>query len=176
MFTIGHSTRPFDDFVAMLKAHGVVTLADVRTVPKSRRVPQFNDDALAETLPGRDIEYLPMRGLGGLRKPRPDSINSGWRNTSFRGYADYMQTEPFREALGRLIEVASTRPTAIMCAEAVPWRCHRSLVADAMTARGWAVLNIMSATSATPHRVTPFARVEGERVTYPPDGQPQLFD
>ncbi len=154
----------------MLEGHGVKNLADVRTIPRSRHNPQFNADALAETLAASAIRYVSMRELGGLRKPRPDSINGGWRNESFRGYADYMQTPEFARALEDLIALGSTAPTAIMCAEAVPWRCHRSLVADALVAHGVEALEIASATRATPHKLTSFARTEGTRVFYPPEG------
>lgn len=170
IYTIGHSNRPASAFVAMLEGHRIANLADVRTIPRSRHNPQFNADALAATLAAASIRYVPMRELGGLRKPRPDSINMGWRNTSFRGYADYMQTPEFARALDALIGLASSAPTAIMCAEAVPWRCHRSLVADALLAHGIEALEIASATRATPHKLTSFARVEGSRVFYPPEG------
>jgi uncharacterized protein (DUF488 family) len=164
VFTIGHSTHPLEKFVQMLAAHGIEQLVDVRTIPKSRHNPQFNSDALERTLP---IVYRHMPGLGGLRRPRKDSINLGWKNASFRGYADYMQTREFDENLERLIELAGERRTAIMCAEAVPWRCHRSLIGDALLARGLEVEDILSESSRKPHRYTPFARVEGTRVTYP---------
>ena len=177
LFTIGHSTRTFDELVELLEAHGVRALADVRTVPRSRRVPQFNAEALTVDLPRRGIDYLSFKALGGLRKPKPDSINHGWRNTSFRGYADYMQTPAFEQALEELMAVAAPKPTAIMCAEAVPWRCHRSLIADALLARGWRVLDIATRTRAPDHKLTPFARVDGARVTYPSDPrQQELFD
>jgi uncharacterized protein (DUF488 family) len=168
VYTIGHSTRSAAEFVTMLKGHGIRTLVDVRTIPRSRHNPQFNGDALAATLAESGIRYVHEPDLGGLRKPRPDSVNAGWRNTSFRGYADYMQTPPFGAALDRLIDQAAETPTAIMCAEAVPWRCHRSLVADALLARGHEAREIVSGTKDTPHKLTSFARVDGERVTYPP--------
>lgn len=167
LFTIGHSTRSLEELASMLKAHGVGTLADVRTIPRSRRVPQFNAETLGRDLRRWEIEYVPLPELGGLRKPRADSINLGWRNASFRGYADYMQTPEFEAGLERLIQIAQARPTAIMCAEAVPWRCHRSLIADAMLARGWCVSDIMGPHSAKPHRLTDFAKVEQTKVTYP---------
>lgn len=167
IYTIGHSNRPLDDFLALLQAHSIEILADIRTVPKSRHNPQFNREALAVSLPAAGITYRHMPGLGGLRHPRKDSINLAWRNDSFRGYADYMQTAPFAEALAELITAASSHRAAIMCAEAVPWRCHRSLVADALTARGVEVRHIMSATAANPHKLTPFAQVDGTNVTYP---------
>ena len=168
VLTIGHSTHPIDEFVEILRAHQVGLLVDVRTVPKSRHNPQFNSDALAESLSGAGIGYERMAALGGLRHPRPDSPNGGWRNDSFRGYADYMQTQPFAEALEVLLDRAAERRTAIMCAEAVPWRCHRSIIADALVVRSIPVLHIMSATSARPHTLHSFARVEGRRIMYPP--------
>jgi uncharacterized protein (DUF488 family) len=168
VFTVGHSTLPIEKFVATLQAYAIEQLADVRTVPRSRRNPQFNADTLRASLAAAGVTYVPFGELGGLRKPRRDSPNSGWRNESFRGYADYMQTEPFVAGLERLIELAGERRTAIMCAEAVPWRCHRSLVADALLVRGIAVVEIMSDTSYREHALTKFARVAGTEVTYPP--------
>ena len=165
--TIGHSTRPLDTFVDLLRAHRVDTLVDVRTVPRSRRHPQFNRESLPESLRAAGIGYTHMPGLGGLRHPRCDSINTGWRNAGFRGYADHMQTPEFDENLRALVDRARRERVAIMCAEAVPWRCHRSLIADALTARGIGVGHILSAERAQPHRLTPFARVEGSTVTYP---------
>jgi uncharacterized protein (DUF488 family) len=170
IYTIGHSTRPAEVFVSMLLAHGVKPLVDVRTIPKSRHNPQFNGDALEATLAQSGIRYVHEPDLGGLRKPRPDSMNLAWRNTSFRGYADYMQTPAFEAAVDRLAARADEAPTAIMCAEAVPWRCHRSLVADALIARGDEAREIVSETKATPHKLTSFARVEDGRVTYPATG------
>jgi uncharacterized protein (DUF488 family) len=167
MMTIGHSNRPLDELIGMLRAHGVDLLVDVRTVPKSRYNPQFNTDSLPVPLRAAGIAYLHMPGLGGLRHPRKDSINTGWRNDSFRGYADYMQTPEFDAALGELLQVSDGRQAAVMCAEAVPWRCHRSMIADALAARGVAVEHIMSAVKRNPHKMTSFARVEGTRVTYP---------
>ena len=167
VYTVGHSTRPVDAFIALLAAHGVTALADVRTVPRSRHNPQFGREALAASLASAGIAYRPFPGLGGFRRPRPDSPNAGWRNTSFRGYADYMQTAEFRGHLDALVDLAREQTVAVMCAEAVPWRCHRSLIADALTARGIQVEHILSATSRKSHTYTPFARVEGESVTYP---------
>ncbi|HEX6774099.1 MAG TPA: DUF488 domain-containing protein [Acidobacteriaceae bacterium] len=167
IFTIGHSTHSIDEFLEMLQAHGVCRLADVRTVPRSRHNPQFNREELARSLDNRSLHYTHMPALGGLRHPRKDSINTGWRNESFRGYADYMQTEEFQKALERLLELAEQEPTAVMCAEAVPWRCHRSLIADALLARGVPVMEIASATRATPMAMHPWAHVEGASVTYP---------
>jgi uncharacterized protein (DUF488 family) len=168
MLTIGHSNRPIAVFLDMLRAHGVEILADVRTVPKSRYNPHFNRETLPQSLAQAAIDYCHLPGLGGLRHPRKDSTNTGWRNDSFRGYADYMQTPEFEQSLAGLIALAGSRRTAIMCAEAVPWRCHRSMIADALTARGIPVFHIMSAAKADPHKLTSFARVEGGRVTYPP--------
>jgi len=168
VFTVGHSTLPIERFLAVLAAYDIEQLADVRTVPRSRRNPQFGADALRKSLETAGIVYVPFGELGGLRKPRPDSPNSGWRNESFRGYADYMQTDEFAKGLTRLIDLAAERRTAIMCAEAVPWRCHRSLVADALAARGIGAVEILSETSYRDHSLTPFARVSGTAVTYPP--------
>ena len=167
IFTVGHSTRPIEEFIRLLQAHGIQRLVDVRTVPKSRHNPQFGQDQLSASLEGAGIHYTHMGGLGGLRRARPDSTNTGWRNMSFRGYADYMQTPAFEESLAALIELAGHERVAIMCAEAVPWRCHRSLVADALIARGIEAREIASAASARPHKLTPFARIDGSRVTYP---------
>jgi Protein of unknown function, DUF488 len=171
VLTIGHSTRTIEDFLAVLAAHGIQRLVDVRTIPKSRHVPQFNSDALAASLRKRAIDYLQMKSLGGLRHAKTDSVNVGWRNASFRGYADYMATNEFRDGLQHLLDLAREKRTAIMCAEAVPWRCHRSLIGDALVARGVHVEDIMSATSRREHALTPFARVENETITYPaPNG------
>ena len=140
----------------------------MRTVPASRRVPHFAKAALERSLSGRGIAYTHMPELGGLRKPKPDSINVGWRNVSFRGYADYMQTEEFWAAIDRLQALAGEQRLAIMCAEAVPWRCHRSLIADALTVRGVEVRHITAKSEAARHSLTPFARVADGRITYPP--------
>jgi len=165
--TIGHSTRPISDFIRLLKAHNVTRLVDVRTIPRSRHNPQFNRSELSRVLHSGRLHYTYMRGLGGLRRARPDSPNAGWRNASFRGYADYMQTPEFRGNLEKLIALAQSERVAIMCAEAVPWRCHRSLIADALMARGIEVQEITSATRAQPHTLTSWARVIGQQVTYP---------
>jgi len=152
LYTIGHSTRTLDDLVAALRSFGVRLLVDIRTVPRSRHTPQFNREALSRRLPRRGIRYRHLPGLGGLRKPRADSTNTAWRNASFRGFADYMETPEFAAALAELRALArDDGPAAIMCAEAVPWRCHRSLVADALVARGDAVLHIMGPEKAHPH-------------------------
>lgn len=175
IFTIGHSTHPIDEFIALLKHYGIEQLVDVRTVPKSRHVPQFNSDALAASLGEQGIEYVHLKSLGGLRHAKKDSVNMGWRNASFRGYADYMSTEEFAQGIDRLIELAKTKRTVIMCAEAVPWRCHRSLVGDALLVRDIVVEDIMSATSIRPHKLTEFANVDGQQITYPSDTTLDLF-
>jgi uncharacterized protein (DUF488 family) len=169
IFTIGHSTHSLDEFIELLRAHDVKAVADVRSVPRSRHVPQFNSDHLAIALPKAKIKYQPFKSLGGWKHAKKDSINLGWRNSSFRGYADYMQTPPFIEALDQLIEFAKKQPTATMCAEALPWRCHRSLISDALLIRGWKVLDIMSAAQTKPHELTKFAQVKGKQITYPAD-------
>jgi uncharacterized protein (DUF488 family) len=167
VWTIGHGTRTADALIELLRAHGIHRLVDVRTIPRSRRNPQFNREALPKTLREAGIEYAHRPGLGGLRRPRPDSTNTGWTNAGFRGYADYMETEPFSQALEALLDLARDGATAIMCAETVPWRCHRSLIADALLARAIDVGHILDVTQAEPHVLTPWARVEGTRVTYP---------
>jgi uncharacterized protein (DUF488 family) len=169
IFTVGHSTLPIERFAALLHAYCIERLADIRTVPRSRHNPQFNDNALAEALRVENVDYVPLPALGGLRHARKDSPNTGWRNASFRGYADYMQTEPFEDGLEVLIQMSRHNRVAIMCAEAVPWRCHRSLVADALSIRDIPVIEILSETSYRMHKLTPFARVEGTSITYPPD-------
>jgi uncharacterized protein (DUF488 family) len=151
----------------MLKAHGVEVLVDVRTIPRSRYNPQFNRETLPDPLGAAGIAYVHMPELGGLRHPRKDSRNTGWRNLSFRGYADYMQTSEFETHLAELLRLEGEKRVAIMCAESVPWRCHRSLIADALTARGVEVWHIMSVSKANRHTLTGFARVEGTKVTYP---------
>ncbi len=167
VFTIGHSTRSIQNFVALLKPHSIKTVVDVRTIPKSRHNPQFNIDVLPGSLSGEGIAYIHLAGLGGLRHARKDSINIGWRNASFRGFADYMQTPEFRAALDQLIDLAYHQIATIMCAEAVPWRCHRSLIADALLVRGIEVQEIIGSENARPHTLTPWARVDGESITYP---------
>lgn len=167
ILTIGHSTHPIERFIALLREHGVERLVDIRTIPRSRHNPQFNSEALAKSVEHAGIAYAHLKELGGLRHARPDSINTGWRNASFRGYADYMQTPEFEEALLRLLQSCAGKRCAVMCAEAVPWRCHRSLVADALVARGIPVEHILSGSRRDVHSLTPFARIEEERVTYP---------
>jgi len=166
IYTIGHSTRSLDDFIALLRAHEVARIADVRTVPKSRRHPHFAGDALGASLPAAGIGYRHFPSLGGLRKPRRDSRNTAWRHEGFRGYADYMETAEFDTAVDRLVEWSADAPTAIMCAEAVWFRCHRQLIADALVARGIDVRHIMSPGSAPRHTLTSFAHVEKGRVSY----------
>src|SRR6204780_4440340 len=169
LFTLGHSTLPIESFVAVLRAYGIERLVDIRTMPRSRHNPQFNDTALAASLDAEHLEYLHVPALGGLRHARKDSPNTGWRNAGFRGYADYMLTEVFQDALEQLIEMSRRQRVAIMCAEAVPWRCHRSLVADALSVHGVPAVEILSESSCRLHRLTPFARVEGTQITYPPE-------
>jgi uncharacterized protein (DUF488 family) len=168
IFTVGHSTLPIERFVGLLHTYRIERLADIRTVPRSRHNPQFNAEPLADALRAGNIEYVPLASLGGLRHPRKDSPNMGWRNESFRGYADYMQTDAFENGLNALLHMSRQNRVAIMCAEAVPWRCHRSLVADALIVRGIAVIDILSETSHQLHKLTPFAHVEGTAITYPP--------
>lgn len=177
VFTIGHSTRAFDEFVALLRAHDVKAVADVRRYPRSRKFPHFNDDALADALPRAGIAYVPFLALGGRRRASKDSPNAGWRSESFRGYADYMRTDAFLAGLAALIDAARDRPTTTMCSEAVPWRCHRSLISDALLVRGVRVLDIMSPTKAPEHKLTSFAAVRGTTITYPPvPPEESLFD
>lgn len=174
LLTVGHSTRPIEEFIALLRGHGIQRLVDIRTIPRSRHNPQFNSEALAKSLRHEGIAYTHVKELGGLRHPRRDSINTGWRNASFRGYADYMQTGDFAEAVNRLLQLCAAQRCAVMCAEAVPWRCHRSLLADALVARGVPVEHILSATRREAHSLTPFARIENNHVTYPqPEGEAQ---
>jgi len=169
IFTVGHSTLPIEQFIQLLKSYGIECLLDIRTVPRSRHNPQFNGDDLRESLAGAGIGYRAVPALGGLRHARKDSPNTGWRNKSFRGYADYMQTGAFQDGLRDLIETGGQARVAIMCAEAVPWRCHRSLVADALNARGIQVVEILSESAHRMHKLTPFAHVEGNQVSYPPE-------
>lgn len=172
IWTIGHSTRPIDEFIDFMRAHEIRLLVDVRTIPRSRHNPQFNADSLAESLKQAGLRSVHMPTLGGLRKTRKDSINNGWRNASFRGYADYMQTEEFQRALEELMAYGTDMKTAIMCAEAVPWRCHRSLIADALVMYGWKVRHILSQVKADEHRLTPFAVIDGTTVVYPQPTDP----
>ncbi|MDH5640945.1 MAG: DUF488 domain-containing protein, partial [Nitrospira sp.] len=166
IWTVGHSTRPIEKFVGLLNAHGIRQLVDVRTIPKSRHNPQFNTEVLATDLAAAGIGYRHAPELGGLRKPRNNSTNTGWRNKSFQGYADYMQTDAFHHALDTLMTYGKDQKTVIMCAEAVPWRCHRSLIADALVSREWNVRHILSETQADLHRMTAFATVEEGILSY----------
>lgn len=171
LFTIGHSTRSLHEFVALLDAYRIRMLVDVRTIPRSRHNPQFSAEVLERLLPAAGIEYLLFPGLGGLRHSQAGSPNAGWENASFRGFADYMQTQEFVNSLQRLCRLASVQPTAIMCAEAVPWRCHRSLIADALFVRHFQIRHIITATHSLVHSLTPFAKVEGAKVWYPGPAQ-----
>lgn len=176
LWTIGHSTRPINEFVELLRAHDIMLVVDVRTVPRSRHNPQFNTDALAIRLAGAGLSYCHSAHLGGLRQPKKDSINTGWHNASFRGYADYMQTGEFQRALEELMTYGMKQTTAVMCAEAVPWRCHRSLIADALVAHHWEVRHIMSAKKADRHQLTAFATIEHGALRYPDPNIPsRLF-
>ena len=167
IYTTGHSTRPIETLIAMLRAFGIELVVDVRTAPRSRRNPQYGQEALAQSLGAAGIRYLAMSSLGGWRRARASSPNTGWRNAGFRGYADYMLTDEFQHAVEELIALAREQRTAILCAEAVPWRCHRWLIADALVVRGVRVEHIMNETRAQAHRVTPWARVCGTRISYP---------
>jgi len=167
MYSIGHSTRSVKEFIAMLNAYGIKMVVDVRTVPKSRHNPQFNRDELEKSLEESGIRYIHMKGLGGLRHAKKNSPNPAWRNASFRGFADYMQTQEFDTALGELISLSSDKITAVMCAESVPWRCHRSLIADALFIRGIMVKHIYSEKSIKEHVLTSFAKFENDRIWYP---------
>lgn len=174
VYTIGHSTRALQDFIALLKQYCINELVDVRTIARSRHNPQYNQENLAHALQDHHIGYRHEKKLGGLRRPVKGSINTAWRNSSFRGYADYMQTEEFANAVETLLEIAKNKQVAIMCAEAVPWRCHRSLIADALLVRGIKVEDILSMTSSKEHTLTPWAVVKGTTITYPNSrAQPQ---
>lgn len=167
VFTIGHSTRAIPEFIALLKACCVNLVVDVRSVPRSRHNPQFNKDTLPNLLKPKEINYYHMPGIGGLRRPKRDSVNTAWRNKSFRGYADFMQTKEFVENLLNLIAFTRENCVAIMCAEALPWRCHRSLIADALVVRNLKVEHIISKDSGIKHTLTEWALVEGTKITYP---------
>jgi uncharacterized protein (DUF488 family) len=167
VMTIGHSTHGIDEFVRLLRSHGVQRLVDVRTVPRSRHNPQFNRDQLSPSLHSVRMHYSYMPGLGGFRHSQHDSVNMGWHNASFRGYADYMQTPEFHDHLDALIGLAQQEQVAVMCAEAVPWRCHRSLIADALLIRGIEVREITSTTGTRLHLLTAFAQVDGIKIVYP---------
>ncbi|HXZ12406.1 MAG TPA: DUF488 domain-containing protein [Candidatus Sulfotelmatobacter sp.] len=169
IFTIGHSARPLAEFIQLLKSNEVRRVIDIRTVPRSRHNPQFNRETLGPELRAAGIGYVHLKKLGGLRHGRADSKNLGWHNASFRGFADYMQTEEFEQGLKRAMKLADTKPSALMCAEAVPWRCHRSLVGDALVVRGYRVLDIVGTSAPHEHKLTLFALVRGLRITYPTD-------
>jgi uncharacterized protein (DUF488 family) len=175
VLTIGHSTRTIDSFIDLLKMNGVTMVIDIRTVPRSRHNPQFNKDVLPGELVKTGIGYLHIPGLGGLRRPVPDSLNVGWRNASFRGFADYMQTAEFQEAIKTLINLARIEQIALMCAEVVPWRCHRSLIADALLVRGLLVEHILGIGERRQHVLTQWAEVHGTVITYPSSAVRSLF-
>ena len=167
VFTIGHSTRTLDEFIGLLQAYGISLVVDVRTVPRSRHNPQFNKETLPGSLKPFGVKYIHMPEIGGLRQPKRDSSNLGWRNSSFRGYADYMQTKEFTDNLLKIIELARENRLALMCAEALPWRCHRSLISDALVVRHVKVKHVISATSTITHELNEIAQVEGTKITYP---------
>lgn len=166
-YTIGHSTRTINEFIAILKTYRIETVVDVRTIAASGNNPQYNKEILHKSLNQEDIGYIHLKGLGGLRHTTKASINTAWENASFRGYADYMQTTQFKENMDRLIDIIKAQPTAIMCAEALPWRCHRSLIGDALLILNIAVIDIMNEKTSKPHLLTSFAKVEGNRIVYP---------
>ncbi len=172
VLTIGHSTLSLEEFIDLLKTHAITSLIDIRSVPRSRHNPQFNGDTLPVTLELAGIRYTHATGLGGFRRAGPDSPNMGWRNASFRGFADYMQTAEFAENLAILLELATHERVALMCAEAVPWRCHRSLIADALLVHGTHVEEIISRTRLQSHALTSFAKIDGMTITYPPYERP----
>lgn len=167
VYTIGHSTRDLPSFLDLLRSYAIRQLVDIRTIPRSRKNPQYNMDVLPVALRAAGIRYTHIADLGGLRHPGRDSVNTGWRNKSFQGFADYMQRAEFEKGISQLMKLASRSRTAIMCAEAVPWRCHRSLVADALAVRSVRVVHIFTVQRTQEHTLTPFARVEGLRITYP---------
>lgn len=167
VFTLGHSTRKLSEFISIIKKYKIEEIADVRTIPRSRKNPQFNETHLFKFLKKHGIKYEHMKGLGGLRRPNKDSPNLYWRNASFRGFADYMQAKAFSDSLSALIKAAKKRNVAIMCAEAVPWRCHRSLIADALLVKGIKVMHIFSTTNIREHTMTKSAKVSKGKVTYP---------
>ena len=167
LYTIGHSTRSLADLIAALKAHGVARVVDVRIAPASRRFPHFNADYLAAQMPAAGLDYAHLPALGGRRQPEPKSRNLGWRNEGFRGFADYMATGEFADGLRRLLALGREKPSAVMCAEADHRRCHRMLLADAVTVRRIEVAHILDANRLLPHELTPFARYQGGRLLYP---------
>jgi uncharacterized protein (DUF488 family) len=167
LFTIGHSTRTLEEFIELLKTYGVTLLVDVRTVPRSRHNPQFNKETLPASLKPEGVRYIHMPEIGGLRRPKRDSVNLAWKNMGFRGYADYMQTKEFNDNLLKIMALARENCLALMCAEALPWRCHRSLISDALVVRHVKVQHIISAASTITHELNEMARVEGTKITYP---------
>jgi uncharacterized protein (DUF488 family) len=167
ILTIGHSTRAIEDFLDILRVQSVTRVVDIRTVPRSRRNPQFNRESLSESLKESAIDYTPMKQLGGLRHPKANSPNMGWRNSSFRGFADYMQTQEFAEGIDQLVRLAQDGQVAIMCAEVLPWRCHRRLIADALLVREVQVEHIMTIKTRSKHTMTKWAHIEGTQITYP---------
>lgn len=169
VYTIGHSTRPIDEFIAILKIYGIENVVDVRTIAASRHNPQYNEEDLRKSLNREGIGYIHCKGLGGLRHTTKASINTAWENPSFRGYADYMQTTQFQESMDKLIAMIKNKQTVIMCAEALPWRCHRSLIGDALLVRNIEVIDIMNDKTGKPHLLTSFAKVEGKKIVYPKD-------
>ena len=174
VYTIGHSTRGADELSALLREHEIKLLADIRRYPGSKRYPHFASEAMARWLPEHGIGYIHMPELGGRRKPLPDSRNTAWRNEQFRAYADYMATDEFRDAIDKLLALAEQQRVTIMCAEAVPWRCHRNLVADYLTRRGIDVMHIIGAGAAKVHTLNPHARIEGDHLVYPAAEQQKL--
>jgi len=175
IWTIGHSDRSLETFLDLLRHHAVTMVVDVRKMPRSRHNPQFNEDTLPGVLDDAGLRYVHMPGLGGLRRPRPDSPNMGWRNTSFRAYADYMLTPEFEQSIQSLLEQAADQSAALMCAEAVPWRCHRSLIADALVVRGVSVAHILGPTQIQTHVLRSWASVEGTTITYPRQVEEEAF-
>lgn len=177
LWTVGHSTHPWEAFTGMLQAAGIEAVVDVRRLAGSRRHPQFDSDAMAEALPRAGMRYVPMRDLGGRRRPLPDTRNTAWRHPAFRGYADYMETRAYREARRRLAELAGAARTTVMCAEAVWWQCHRSLISDDFKADGWTVLHLQAGGRASEHPYTGAARIIDGRLDYslPPEVQPRLL-
>ena len=169
VYTIGHSTRTIEEFIKILESYMIETVVDIRTIAASRHNPQYNEEDLCKSLSRKDIEYIHCKGLGGLRHTTKASINTAWENLSFRGYADYMQTPQFQENLNRLINIIKDKPTVIMCAETLPWRCHRSLIGDALLVLNIEVIDIINEKSSKPHLLTSFAKVKGNRIVYPKD-------
>lgn len=167
VYTIGHSTRTIEEFIRILQSYEIETIVDVRTIAASRHNPQYNEEELCKSLSREGIVYIHCKGLGGLRHTTKASVNTAWENASFRGYADYMQTTQFQENIDRLIDMSKDKLTAIMCAESLPWRCHRSLIGDALFVRNIAVIDIINEKTGKPHLLTSFAKIEGNRIVYP---------